>query len=115
MLNWPAIIEKYEGDKANDMPWVGYYEAKNEWGWKITTNEGENILHYTGIQVSFGVFSYVAFTIDISNKVGKFHLNGVMKEGFDLPISGTRMSSNPDGGSISIGEIAQWDDLDWNN
>ena len=45
---------------------------------KCTTNEGENILHYTGIQVSFGVFSYVAFTIDISNKVSKFHMNDVM-------------------------------------
>jgi len=114
-LDWPAIIEKYEGNKRNDMPWVGYYEAKNEWGWEITTNKGENILHYTGIQVSFDAFSYVAFTIDISNKVSKFYLNGVMREGFDLPISGTRMSSNPDGGSISIGSIAHGNDLGWNN
>ena len=48
-------------------------------------------------------------------KVSKFYLNGVMKEGLDLLISGTRISSNSDEGNISIGSIAHGNDLGWNN
>ncbi|MCZ6677257.1 MAG: hypothetical protein O7E52_08410, partial [Candidatus Poribacteria bacterium] len=105
--DWPAILEKWQGSFRNDMPWVGYSEEKDQWAWEITTDKVENVLHVTGIAVSFDVFNYVAFTVDIPNKVGKFYLNSEMKDEFKLPISGTRMSSNPNGeiSGISIGVI----------
>ena len=111
--HWPAIIHKYEGSKWNDMPWVGYNEAKDEWAWEITTNKFENVYHDTGVKVSFDVFSYVAFTVDIPNKVSKFYLNGEMKEKFDLPVAGARMSANPNGESskIVIGAIRGWGNI----
>ena len=95
------------------MPWVGYNEAKDEWAWEITTNKFENVYHDTGLKVSFDVFSYVAFTTDTPNKVSKFYLNGEMKEKFDLPVAGARMSANPNGESskIVIGAIRGWGNI----
>jgi hypothetical protein len=105
--DWPAILQKYQGSVWNDMPWVGYYESKDQWAWEITTDKAENVYRETGIKVNFDVFSYVAFRVDIPDKLSKFYLNGKMEDEFKMDISGTKMSSNPDGGSskISIGAI----------
>ncbi|MBM3235032.1 LamG domain-containing protein [Candidatus Poribacteria bacterium] len=105
--DWPAILQKYQGSVWNDMPWVGYYESKDQWAWEITTDKAENMYRETGVKVSFDVFSYVAFTVDIPDKVSKFYLDGKREDEFKMAISGTKMSSNPDGGSskISIGAI----------
>ncbi|NUM36127.1 MAG: LamG domain-containing protein [Candidatus Brocadiae bacterium] len=101
---YPTIIEKYAGASSYDMPWVGYYEGNDQWGWEITTNASENVYRHTGISVSFGVWSHVVYSIDIASKVGKFYLNGQLRDTYNMSISGTKMSSNP-GGLIDIADI----------
>ena len=111
--DWPAILQKYQGSSSYDMPWVGYYEAKDQWAWEITTDKAENKYHETGIAVTFDTWSHLAFAIDIRNKVGKFYLNGDMEDEWKIPISGTKMSSNPSGGKITIGSIGYTDGHRW--
>jgi len=105
-------FDKGSGDKVSDDSGNGKDGTLKgpEWqkGRFSSALEFDGVDDYVDLaETSATLFDDITVTIDIPNKVGKFYLNGEMKDEFKLPISGTKMSSNPDGGNskISIGAI----------